>query len=310
MLAYTKMENDLQYMDFSPSTLARRAFAQSAEQRFLTLQSVCNELPGGALVEDVDLTAMLPHGDVYQFGVARGRSLSHLIKIFDLPSEGEPTAQVWGFDTFTGMPEEAPGESTIAIWSKGHFNPGGTAANASVARAVGGRVGWVIGDYDKTLVPGLREERGMKPARYVDIDCDLYRSSARALHWMFESGLVGVGTVIGYDDFWDLSCSKQGANNASERHPFQSGEGKAHFEVTKRFGVYFRCICGPCQQMSPEALVLQASWRTYFVVEDIRPVYGHNHGFAMPNWQHAQFLQQNARCKRTFRNWQTYKAKG
>ena len=277
-------------------SLARRALA-----------SLCEALPGGALAPNA---GPLRHsGDVYQFGVARGRSLGHIIDIFDVNAHGEPDTQVWGFDTFTGMPEETAGEPTIAIWSKGHFSPGGPQANASIARAVGGRVGWVIGDYEQTLVPTLRAERGMKKARYVDIDCDLYRSSRSALHWVFASGLVGVGTVIGYDDFWDLSCSKRGPSNASERHPLASGEGKAHAEVTKRFGVYFRCVCGPCQPMSPEALVLDASWRTYFVVESMGGPLS-DHGFAMPAWQHAQFLQQNARCLRAFRSWHTYSARG
>ncbi len=278
-----------------------------APRRVHALGSLCEALPGGALVDDVG--HLLRSGDVYQFGVARGRSLGQIIDIFDFHSEGEPTTQVWGFDTFTGMPEETPGEPTIAIWSKGHFSPGGPQANASIARAVGGGVEWVIGDYEQTLVPTLRAQRGMQPARYVDIDCDLYRSSHRALHWMFASGLVGVGTVIGYDDFWDLSCSKRGPNNASARHPFQSGEGKAHAEVTKRFGVTFRCVCGPCQPMSPEALVHHESWRTYFVVEAMGGPLS-DHGFAMPAWQHAHFLQQNARCKRTFRSWHTYSARG
>ena len=278
------------------SPLARRALA-----------SLCATLPGGVVV---DYTGpLLRHGDVYQFGVgATGWSLGKIIDTFDVNAWGEATTQVWGFDTFMGMPEETPGEPTIAIWSKGHFSPGGPDANASIARAVGGNVGWVIGDYEQTLVPGLSEERGMERARYVDIDCDLHRSARRALHWLFASGLIGVGTVIGYDDFWDLSCSKRGSNNASERHPFQSGEGKAHAEVTKRFGVTFRCVCGPCQSMRPEALVLQESWRTYFVVEAMGGPTS-NHGFTMPARQHAHFLQQNARCKRNFQSWHTHSAR-
>ena len=36
--------------------------------------------------------------------------------------------------------------------------------------------------------------------RYVDVDCDLHTSSVDALAWLFESGLVAVGTLFGYDD--------------------------------------------------------------------------------------------------------------
>lgn len=280
--------------------LARRALA-----------SLCEALPGGTFATNAG--PLLSSGDVYQFGVSRGWSLGRLIDVFDLHSAGEPTPRVWGFDTFTGMPEETPGEPTISIWSKGHFSPGGPDANASIARAVGGRVGWIIGDYEQTLVPTLRAERGMEPARYVDIDCDLYRSSHRALNWMFASGLVGVGTVIGYDDFWDLSCSKRGPNsqkNASNCHPFQSGEGKAHAEVAERFGVTFRCVCGPCQSMSRKELVRYESWRTYFVVESMKLEAVSDHGFHMPASQHAHFLSQNARCLTMGRKWHAYSARG
>lgn len=283
----------------------------AATEARAAIAAVCDALPGGAL-EDVAGKQSVPflrYGDVYQFGVARGWSLGRLVDIFDVHTKGEPDTPVWGFDTFTGMPEETPGHPTISIWSKGHFSPGGPAANASLGRALGGRVEWVIGDYEQTLVPSLRTTRGMEKARYVDIDCDLYRSAHRALHWLFASGLVGTGTVIGYDDFWDLPCSARGPTNASARHPLESGEGRAHAEMTKRFGVHFRCICGPCQSMSTETLRLQTSWRTYFVVESVGwPL--SNHGFAMPYWQHAQFLEENVRCRRNFRNWQTYPAKG
>jgi len=257
---------------------------------------LCAALPGGPFTGTN--ASLLRSGDVYQFGVARGRSLKQLVQLFN--------ESTWGFDTFTGMPREEHGQPTISIWSKGHFSPGGPDANASLARAIGGRLNWVIGDYDKTLTPTLATARSMQTARYVDVDCDLYRSSHLALHWMFSSNLVSVGSMIGYDDFWDLPCSMTSPPHA--RHPLLSGEGKVHAEVASQYRVRFRCVCGPCQPLSADALALRQSWRTYFVVEDLGSD-SHSAGFTMSDEQVAHFLERNARCRETGKRWRAYSAK-
>jgi hypothetical protein len=262
------------------------------------IRRLCLELPGGSL-DATGARLFYTDGDVYQFGVARGRSLGILARLFK-----ETT---WGFDTFTGMPSETPGEPTIAVWSEGHFSPGGPAANASLARSIGGSVRWVIGDYDTTLTSTLAVERGMRRARYVDVDCDLYRSAHLAVDWMFASGLIGIGTVIGYDDLWDLPCSTRGVLNTSTHHPLRMGEGKAHAEVTLRYGVRFRCICGPCKPLEPEALRLPESWRSYFVVERIGSSTPSS-GFTMADSEVVAFLTQNARCRENRKRWKAFPA--
>ena len=62
------------------------------------------------------------------------------------------------------------------------------------------------GFYSESLTPTLVQELGMKPAAYIDIDCDLYISSKQALAYMFEQKLAVPGTLIGYDDFWVNPC--------------------------------------------------------------------------------------------------------
>lgn len=262
------------------------------------LRELCRVLPGGELAAHPPIVA-LADGDVYQFGVARGRSLAKLLALFGNAST------TWGFDTFTGMPRETRGEPTLGIWGRGHFSAGGpAAANASRARAVaaGAKLHWVVGDYATSLTPTLAHERAMRPARYVDLDCDLYRSSHLALHWVFASGLATVGTVIGYDDLWDLPCARGPALAPTDyggRHVLAVGEGKAHAEVAARFGVRFRCVCGPCMPMPPRALLDHASWRAYFVVESVCNTAEcvPDTGFSMTDAQAQQFWTQNARCK-------------
>ena len=66
----------------------------------------------------------------------------------------------------------------------------------------------------------------MRPARYVEIDCDLYSSTVQALTWLFEEGLIVEGTVLGYDDFY--------AGGAD-------GEKKAHHELMRKYRVKLEC---------------------------------------------------------------------
>ena len=55
----------------------------------------------------------------------------------------------------------------------------------------------VPGRYDESLKPGLATTLGMRPAAYVDIDCDLYVSTISALDWLYASRLIVPGTLIG-----------------------------------------------------------------------------------------------------------------
>lgn len=78
----------------------------------------------------------------------------------------------------------------------------------------------------------------MRPALYVEIDCDLYLSSRQALEWLLSSRLIVRGTVIGYDD---LEAGGTG------------GEAQAHNEVVARWGL----------------TLLELSPRHLYVVEEI-----------------------------------------
>jgi hypothetical protein len=54
-----------------------------------------------------------------------------------------------------------------------------------------GRHGWIAGYYSESLSPQHDKqvvELGMKPASYIDIDCDLYESTRDALDFFFRNG--------------------------------------------------------------------------------------------------------------------------
>ena len=86
----------------------------------------------------------------------------------------------------------------------------------------------------------------MQPAKFIDIDCDLYASTKEALDWAFKAKIAQPGTLIGYDDWWTLSCDAEHLFATSDPvgHPLLSGEGRAHLEITRAYGVRFRCITG------------------------------------------------------------------
>ena len=91
------------------------------------------------------------------------------------------------------------------------------------------RVQLVPGFYNESLTNDLAKK--MRPALYVDVDCDLYSSTVTALVWLFDHGLVQVGTVIGYDDWAQGGIS--------------DGEQRAHAEVKEQYGVTFKPLGTP-----------------------------------------------------------------
>lgn len=158
------------------------------------------------------------NADVYQFGVASGGSMKFLRKnVFS-------TARLWGFDTFSGLPSY-PNETQVKMWTAGRFAPMGVRRDESTANegaelvrrwldrelpregASANDIELVVGHYDKSLVASLAVTRGMRPALYVDVDCDWYGATRTALHWMLRSGLIVPGTLIGYDDWWTTACA-------------------------------------------------------------------------------------------------------
>ena len=96
------------------------------------------------------------------------------------------------------------------MWRGGAFNIGGDLGRSTVLKKLNqfspGVVDLVNGFYDKSLTKTLPAERGMRPARYIDIDCDLHGSTVTALEWLFEHKLAVPGTLVGYDDWWVVPC--------------------------------------------------------------------------------------------------------
>ena len=199
-------------------------------------------------------------GDVYEFGV--GRYATGLRQLADLFNN--TGARLWGFDTFAGIPAEEEGVTNIAAFAAGEMAP-----SESVAETVRRferdipTATMVPGPFNETLSsPRLARDRRMRPATLVDLDADLYSSTRDALRWLLRSGLLVRGTVVAYDDFYDISCVAADGSEAYANH----GEARAHFEFASEHRVAFRCVCGAC---STANLHTGGKLRAYLVVDSI-----------------------------------------
>lgn len=174
-----------------------------------------------------------PAFDVYQFGVYSGGSMRDIVQRMITPY-----GTLWGFDSFTGLPEEARG---VKLEGK-HWNPGAwssaSALNESSPHALfarlrskigrnDGPVVFVRGFFNKSLTSTLKRRMGLQPALLVDVDVDLYLSARQCLTYMLSNGLLIPGSLVRYDDW------KGDAN---------WGETRAHEELTAEWKIKWRTI--------------------------------------------------------------------
>ncbi len=135
-----------------------------------------------------------------EFGVFKGQSIGHWLKI-----NRNPDSRFYGFDTFTGLPED---------WSvnmkKGAFNLDGEIPNLGDERAE-----LISGMFQDTLRPfliGFKRNEKM----VVHLDADLYSSTMFVLSQL--DSILRKGDIIVFDEFGDLN-----------------GEFKAYLDYTSAF---------------------------------------------------------------------------
>lgn len=207
-----------------------------------------------AIRADVDFSQ-----EIYVFGVAGGNSIGSIRNAFG--NFGLQIPRIWGFDSFSGIPDEAAGVSRPLGWTRGAYdssvsrrslckrtNSGGEVCPEFVQRLsfqeqvdiLDSKLGadrsdtnYIQGFYNESLTSTLYNSLPFKPALFIDIDCDLYISTFQALDWIFKHKLAVPGTLIGYDD-WCLTDLGS------------AGESRAHREISLKYFVEFRCILGGC----------------------------------------------------------------
>ena len=122
--------------------------------------------------------------DYLEFGVYEGVSILNFAR-----ANTSPNSKFYGFDTFSGLPEE---------WREhrsGHFDTQGL-----IPKTEDSRVTFLAGMFQDTL-PKFLAGFAPKNRVVVNIDCDLYSSALYCLTRL--DPLLPAGTIIIFDEFGD-----------------------------------------------------------------------------------------------------------
>jgi Tfp pilus assembly protein PilF len=145
------------------------------------IKSTCPELPPitGSMIETFRLAmaAPLESGLVLEFGVRFGNTIRQIATLAN--------QQVYGFDSFEGLPE---------VW---HHEPKGSYTTRGEIPKVPANVELIAGWFDETLPIFLKNHPG--PARFLNIDCDIYSSTKTVLNLL--APRIVSGTVIVFDEY-------------------------------------------------------------------------------------------------------------
>lgn len=151
------------------------------------------------------------HKHILEFGVFKGGTIRQIRKMFDSSFE------VFGFDSFEGLPEDWKGTNV----RKGDFNLNGNIPKIDNVKFY---KGWF-----KDTLPEYLEIA--KPISLLHIDCDLYSSTVDVL-WSLNDYILS-GTVIVFDE-WVYNHKDIPQNRQHEQ--------KAFFEWVEEFKREYRLI--------------------------------------------------------------------
>ena len=184
--------------------------------KFQQLEAACRYM--------ADNKSLLPtYGDIFEFGVYNGASLTKLLKLLDKYQINRGI--IVGIDSFEGLPETDPGFSKF---TKGAYKSSKTLED--LTNQFNKEVYFIKKQFkDLThldAAPYLQ-------AQLIHIDCDLYSSTVDALDFMFKNKLVQPGTLIAYDEF-----AIDEDNYIISEFDKNKGEVHAHFEIMEKY----RCI--------------------------------------------------------------------
>ena len=121
--------------------------------------------------------------DYLEFGVHRGHSILYFAE-----QNRAPESRFFGFDCFTGLPEDWDSD-----YPRGHFDTGGR-----IPETRDSRIQFVTGMFQDTL-PGFVARFKPRKRLVINIDCDLYSSALYCLTKL--DPILPTGTMLMFDEF-------------------------------------------------------------------------------------------------------------
>ncbi len=124
--------------------------------------------------------------DYLEFGVCRGRSIKHWVRI-----NQHPDSRFYGFDTFEGLPEDW--KVFTQVLPKGMYSVEG-----KIPEIDDPRVQFIKGLFQTTL-PGFLGDFAVENQLIINCDADLYTSTLYVLASLNQ--LIVPGTIVLLDEF-------------------------------------------------------------------------------------------------------------
>lgn len=124
------------------------------------------------------------HKHILEFGVCRGGTIRTIRQILD------KSFQVFGFDSFVGLPESWVDKNGMVVVPPGYFSTNGVVPDVKDVKFYAGWFTDTLPDYLKIA----------RPIALLHIDSDLY-SSAKEVLWALNSYIVP-GTIIVFDEWF------------------------------------------------------------------------------------------------------------
>jgi hypothetical protein len=144
-------------------------------------------------------------GAYYEFGVGQMKSMlkywSAFKRLRRVLGFGPP--RIFGFDTFTGLPDTRSVSDKIEGWSPGRYALSIEECRAIIEQERIPNVEFFQGLYQDTLTQGLREHLADFPPAIVNIDVDFYSSTVEVLQ--FIKPMLQPGVLIHFDDLWSFN---------------------------------------------------------------------------------------------------------
>lgn len=175
---------------------------------------------------------------ILEFGVATGNTMCAMLDA--LIEVGKYPRNVFGFDSFEGLPQEDVSATPNAEWFPTAFNIVSELHNKGIETTTEKGVEMIRQrfyqyPFDVKLIVGWYSNLTLKtvidnnilPASYIHIDCDMYISAYQALRWLAENDLIRDECIIRYDDWKD---------------DWNMGEPKAHLQILREFPYKYEFI--------------------------------------------------------------------
>ena len=134
-----------------------------------------------------------------EFGVASGRGLFSLLKIAERVTHATGVEfEVFGFDTFGGLPPPNDYRDHPEIWSQGQYAPPDF---AKLRSQLPGNCELIVGNVDDTVPAFVRQRLSeSSPVGFVSIDLDFYSSTMTALEVLKSAPKLYLPAVLMYFD--------------------------------------------------------------------------------------------------------------